>query len=87
MDAVRLLLWYGYLQTKTLGFVNYLGFYYVVLCLFGLFTKLVGGVFAILLYRQIVRRSRERLILSSRRDGGGGGDRGRGSSDSLSLIQ
>jgi len=53
MDVVRLLLWQPTLLGKALGYVNALQNYYLMLVLFGIGIKLVGGAFAFFLSRKV----------------------------------
>eukprot|EP01125_Pyxidicula_operculata_P015896 TRINITY_DN541_c0_g1_i4.p1 TRINITY_DN541_c0_g1~~TRINITY_DN541_c0_g1_i4.p1 ORF type:complete len:136 (-),score=4.35 TRINITY_DN541_c0_g1_i4:310-717(-) len=55
MDTIRLLLWEPTLLGRTLGYMNALHSYYLMLVLFGVGLKVVGGIFALFLSRKLKR--------------------------------
>jgi len=65
VDVVRLLLWSHYLLSYTIGYINSLGVYYIMLLAFGGVLKFVGGIFAFFLVRAIREKERGDAMLRS----------------------
>jgi len=57
MDIIRLLLWQPALLGHSLGLINTLENFYLMLLLFGLGLKVLGGILAILLLRKMSKEN------------------------------
>ncbi|KAL6044021.1 hypothetical protein QOT17_023564 [Balamuthia mandrillaris] len=62
MDVTRLAIWGDYIVQNLLGRLSLLGTYYIVLTSFGAVVKLVGCIFAYIIYRDIAMVEKEPLL-------------------------
>jgi hypothetical protein len=57
MDIVRVLVWYDYITNVLLGTRNSLGYYYIVLIMFGIVIKIAGAIFGFVVWKMTPERS------------------------------